>query len=222
MKPNNVMNTRTQIELSLINGNDNTILFDFTHGDIKDSILLEYRECAIEEFERCTRYGFGFSNSVAEDVQSEFRRLIMCTAGCMSERNLKTFIRTSIGLMDSHITLPRYNTVIIPQPITELCRKVLSHLSCITTTTYLSMESVNEQPSLLRSDTTGKLHNNIILLDDLFTSKGSILQTRRSIRSIDDVHDIAVFSIIRKHHIRLLSQCPFRKVLLFHKSEPFT
>lgn len=178
----------------------NAFTFDFEHDNETDIIKLEQIGYSIEAFERCYHYGYEFAKDVDSSVRTQFIKHIKFPESFDSDEDLKMFIRRAVGYLDSKITLPKYNVVVIPESMSELNRKMLTHLSRITTTEYIKMELVKELPSKIEFDYkrfTEEVLNSTIDGKPRYTQRQKEEVISRIESIMDDIHKKQYFSIAR-------------------------
>ena len=130
----------------------NTFTFDFEHDNETDIIKLEHIGKKVNAFGRCFYYGYEFAQDVDSQVRTEFIKSVKFPESFDANNDLKLFIQRAVDYLDSEISLPSYNVVVYPQSLSEINRKMLSYLSRITTTQYITIELVKEVASKIEFD----------------------------------------------------------------------
>lgn len=131
---------------------NNTFIFNFEHDNETDIIKLEHIGKELEAFNKCFYYGYEFTSDVDSKVRTKFIDSIKFPESFDSNKDLSLFIQKAVNYLDSQICLPSYNVVVYPQSMSEINRKMLSYLSRLTDTMYLSIEMVKEVAAKIEFD----------------------------------------------------------------------
>ena len=200
-KETNKMKSHILKEGVQYNKNTNSFVFDFEHDNETDIIKLEHIGKKIEAFGECFYYGYEFSDDVDSKIRSEFIKTVKFPGNFDNNTDLSKFIYNAVTYLDSQISLPSYNVIVIPQSISEINRKMISYVSRITENRYIEIEMIKDLPQKIEFDYVRFNKEVLERLDDNGKPRYTEKQKEQALSNIqkmmDNIHKLDYFSIAR-------------------------
>ena len=168
-----------------------TFVFDFRHDTDNDIIVLTNNGLEQSEiFNQCFFFKYKFGSEVDSSVRAKFIEHVKFGKD-INEDDLELFIKKAVDSLSDTIDLWNCHTVIHPQSLSNVNRKMLSYLRMFGHPDFLSFEMV-KVPS---SDMT---FGNVLIIDDVKTSGTSLMFVIETIKKVNPQVKIVVFSLIGK------------------------
>ena len=150
---NEVVSSRGQlVEGVQYNKEENSFIFDFVHDSERDIIKLTNSGLTKSEINnKCFYFKYQFEGNVSSQLRAKFIEHMKFHEG-MNKTDIETFVKSAVNSLDDTVNLREYNTVIYPQSISEINRKVITYIRKFGYPNFLSFELVKEPPTELRFD----------------------------------------------------------------------
>lgn len=152
-----VLSNKTSSKQKLVEGvqyneTEDSFIFDFAHDSDHDIIkLTNHGLCKSSIYNKCFLFKYQFDDSVESHLRAKFIDYIKFHDD-MDEGDIATFVENAVNSLDDTINLREYNTVVYPQSISEINRKVISYIRLFGYPEFASFELVKEVPKKLEFD----------------------------------------------------------------------
>lgn len=134
------------------NKENNSFTFDFLNDTEHDIIkLVNHGLSQSEVYNNCFYYKYQFEGNTDSKVRGKFIEYMKFHNG-MLNKDINMFVKKAVNSLDDTINLREYNTVIYPQSISEINRKVISYIRKFGYPNFLPFELVKEPPQVLTFD----------------------------------------------------------------------
>lgn len=152
-KPN-----RMFVEGVLYNEYEDSFTFDLINDSQKYIIkLTNHGLIRSELYDGYFFFKYQFEPDVSSQIRTKFIESIKFHEG-MKDNDIATFIKRAVNTLDSTINLRDYRTVVYPQPMSEIIRKMLSYLRMFGFPDFISFELVKLPPSEMVFDYVSYKH----------------------------------------------------------------
>lgn len=127
-------------------------VFDFTQDNEHDIVkLTNHGLIQSDTYNKCFYFKYQFENDVNSTLRGKFIEYIKFHNG-MNNNDVNTFVKKAVNSLDDTIDLRDFNTIIYPQSISEINRKVISYIRLFGYPEFLTFELVKEPPVDLSFD----------------------------------------------------------------------
>lgn len=145
-------NTNILVEGVRYDDNNDTFIFDFTQDNEHDIVkLTNHGLTQSDTYNKCFYFKYQFENDVDSVLRGRFIEYIKFHDG-MNKNDINMFVKKAVNSLDDTIDLRSFNTIIYPQSISEINRKVISYIRLFGYPDFLTFELVKEPPSELSFD----------------------------------------------------------------------
>ena len=156
---NEVINDIVKHKIILAEGvtydpNSNSFTFDFSQDSEHDIVkLTNHGLYKSDIYNKCFYFKYQFENSVDSSVKTKFIEYLKFHEN-MDDGDVRTFIEKAVNSLDDAINIREYDTIVYPQSISEINRKVISYIRLFGYPDFLSFELVKEPPTEMSFDFT--------------------------------------------------------------------
>lgn len=161
------------------------------NGRAMENLSLTRRDYKVAGIDNCRYYAYEFAGDSTDESRKRFVADTRIPDSVMINENKKLFIISAVNSLDADISLPSFNWVVYPKNISELSRDMLGYLNRIVQPDFIvSMEEI------INGNQKSDMSGNVLIIADISTSEATIFETLQSIQAVDEVNQIAIFSLI--------------------------
>jgi len=169
----------------------NSFTFDFTQDSEHDIIkLTNHGLFQSSIYNKCFYFKYQFEDDVDSSVRANFIEYIKFHEN-MDNGDVSAFIEKAVNSLDDTINIREYDTVVYPQSISEINRKVISYIRLFGYPDFLTFELVKEAFNKLTQP-------KVLVIDDVMTSGATLSYIINTIYKVNPNATVVVFTLIGK------------------------
>ena len=173
-------------------------VFDFEHDGAEDIVNLTGDGYQVRAFGKCFYYGYEFSEQIDSAVRTAFIKYMKFSPNLQDNPDLTQFIKKAIDNLNRKINLYNYDLVVMSESSSKVNQYMLRYIY------RFAQPRLREMNQILRPDEELCAlikNNNILVIDDLTTSKSFLYEVLCILRSLNKDNKISIFCLIGQKNL---------------------